>query len=139
MFTILRIPTLEEDFWTLRSGEKCHNENPDSFWIPELEKRESLKVGDAAKLIFDIEGYDEDGNIEIMGERIYVVISEVIGDFYIGILDSQPACLDPEDDFYLGLGVEVPFKAEHIIDIDRPPQEYIDWQLSQPPKKRWER
>ena len=135
----MRLATLEEDYWELRSSEKCHEENPESFWIPALDKRKSLKVGDAAKLIFDIEGLDENGEIEIQGERIFVIVSEVLGDLYIGILDSQPAVIDPKDDFYLGFGVEIPFTAEHIIDIDRPPEEYVDWQLSQQPEKLWER
>jgi hypothetical protein len=135
----LKFPTIAEDFWELRSGEKCHSQNPDTFWIPSLENRSNLKVGDAAKLIFDIEGEDEDGNLEVQGERIFVIVSEVHPEFYIGILDSQPACIDPKEDFYLGFGVEVPFKYEHIIDIDRPPQEYIDWQLNQKPEKTWPR
>ncbi|MFO1370695.1 MAG: hypothetical protein U1F46_17065 [Marinagarivorans sp.] len=135
----MKFPTFEDDFWELRSGEKCHAENPESFWIPNVEDRRSLKVGDAAKLIFDIEGEDEDGKIEVQGERIYVIVSEVHPGYYIGILDSQPACIDPKEGFYLGLGVEVPFKPEHVIDIDRPPQEYIDWQLGQKPEKIWPR
>ncbi len=135
----IRLASIKQDFWELRSGEKSHEENPETFWIPELEKRTSLKIGDAAKLIFDIEGYDENDEIEIIGERINVIVSEIIGDVYIGLLDSQPACIDPADDFYLGFGVEIPFKAEHIINIDRPPEDYVEWQLGQAPEKYWER
>jgi hypothetical protein len=135
----MRLASSEIDYWQLRSGVDSHKENPDKFWIPDEEKRINLKVGDAAKLIFDIEGENDDGSLEVVGERIYVIISEVIGEYYIGILDSQPSCIDPSDDFYLGFGVEVLFTAEHIIDIDRPPDDYIKWQLDQKPEKYWER
>ncbi|MBU2865121.1 hypothetical protein KO489_14780 [Reinekea forsetii] len=135
----MRLASYELDYWQLRSGEKAHKANPDKFWIPEEKHRKSLKVGDAAKLIFDMEGENEDGSIEVVGERIFVIVSEVINEYYIGILDSQPAYVEPEDDFYLGFGVEIAFTAEHVIDIDRPPDEYIKWQLDQKPEKLWER
>ena len=136
----MRLATFKDDFWELRNGEKCHEEHPDTFWMPELSERISLKRGDAAKLIFDIECEDESGNITVEGERIYVIVSEVIGNKYIGILDSQPACIDKDEQgVYLGFGVEIPFSAEHIIDIDRPPDDYIEWQLGQPPERNWPR
>jgi hypothetical protein len=40
---------------------------------------------------------------------------------------------------YLCLGAEIPFLAEHVIDIDTPPQDYADWQLSQNPERIWPR
>ena len=135
----MRLASYKLDFWQLRSGETAHEANPDKFWIPEEEQRKNLNVGDAAKLIFDIEGENEDGTIEVVGERIFVIISEVINEYYIGILDSQPAYVEPEDDFYLGFGVEIAFKAEHVIDVNRPPEDYIKWQLDQKPEKLWER
>lgn len=70
---------------------------------------------------------------------MYVIISEKIGDTYIGILDNQPASFDRSDDTYLRYGAEVPFLAEHVIDIEQPPPEYIEWQLGQPPDRRWPR
>jgi len=135
----MELATFEKDFWQLRSGEKSHEENPDSFWMPELEERKSLKIGDAAKLIFDIESEDEEGKVHVEGERIYVIVSEIIDDFYIGILDSQPATFEVTDETYLCFGAEIPFKAEHIIDIDRPPEDYIEWQLGQKPERIWYR
>ncbi len=50
----MRLASSEIDYWELRSGVDSHKENPDKFWIPDEEKRKNLKVGDAAKLIFDI-------------------------------------------------------------------------------------
>lgn len=135
----MEIAQFEKDYWELRDGEKCHSDNPDTFWIPELEKRESLKRGDAAKLIFDIE-CDDKGKIIIQGERIFVIVSEVVGNKYIGILDSQPACIEKgQDDIYLCFGAEIPFEPRHVVDIARPPEEYIEWQLSQPPERIWPR
>ena len=90
-------------------------------------------------MIFDIEGENEAGEVEVQGERMWVIISEKVGKTYIGILDNQPACFNPEDDFYLSFGAEIPFLAKHIIDIASPPQEYVDWQLSQLPTKVWPR
>ena len=137
---MLRLPTLERNFWQLASGEKANAEHPDTFWIPEKERRENLKRGDAAKLIFELEAEHEDtGAIEIGRERMWVIVAEKIGNTYIGILDNQPAMIEPADNVYLRFGAEVPFTAEHVIDIDRPPNEYIEWQLSQPPERRWPR
>ncbi|MEL0659483.1 DUF2314 domain-containing protein [Psychromonas arctica] len=89
----MRLASFDKDYWELRNGEKCHQESPESFWIPDLEKRNSLRRGDAAKLIFDIE-CDEDGKVIIQGERIFVIVSEIVGDMYMGILDSQPSCIE---------------------------------------------
>ena len=137
---MVRLAVLERDFWQLASGEKANAEHPDTFWIPEWKRLDNLQRGDAAKLIFEIEGQDADtGAIEVSRERMWVIVSGKIGDTYIGILDNQPATIEPADNVYLRFGAEVPFTAEYIIDIDRPPDEYIEWQLSQPPERKWPR
>ena len=135
----MRLATRARDFWELRSGEEAHAKNPVKFWIPALEKRQSLGRGQAAKLIFDIEGHEEDGSVSVQGERMWVIVAERIGNLYIGILDDQPSCLEPADKVYLGMGVEVPFGPEHVIDIQDPPEEYVEWQLGQAPERRWPR
>jgi hypothetical protein len=134
----MRQPSIETDFWELRSAEESHAKYGDKFWIPALEERQSLKRGQAARLIFDIE-VDNEGKIEVVGERMWVIVKEKIGDTYIGILDNQPACSAFEDDVYLCLGAEVPFLAEYIIAIDMPPQDHSDWQLSLEPARIWPR
>jgi hypothetical protein len=134
----LRLPTIEIDYWELRSAERSHAENPTKFQIPSADARNSLARGDAAKLIFDIEACDESGQLVVGGERMWVIVSERIGDYYIGILDSKPS-LDASDDVYLVFGAEVPFLPEHVIDIAHPPKQYQDWQLSQPPERQWPR
>ena len=134
----MRQPSIKTDYWELRSAEASHAKYGDKFWIPPLEERQNLKRGQAARLIFDIEA-DKDGEPKISGERMWVIVSEKIGGTYIGILDNQPACIDPDDGFYLQFGVEVPFQAEHIIDVDAPPQDYADEVLSQTPERTWPR
>ena len=79
------------------------------------------------------------GDIAVQGERMWVIVSERYGDFYIGILDNQPASIEPSDTVYLCFGAEVPFLPEHVIDIGEPPKEYIEWQLGQEPEHRWPR
>ncbi len=93
--------------------------------------------GDGAKLIFEIEGEDEDGNISYQVERMWTIVYEKIGDVYIGILDNQPISIEPSEDVYLVFGAQIPFKAEHIIDLREIPQNYVDWQLNKPPERLW--
>jgi len=62
--------------------------------------------------MFDIEGENEDGNLAVAGERMWVIISEKIRHFYIEILDNEIICSDFEDDIYLCFGAEVLFQAE---------------------------
>ncbi len=134
----MRLASFERDSWQLRSGEESHRLHPETFWIPPLEQRQRLQRGQAARLIFEIEG-EEDGTVTVQGERMWVIVAEKIGDTYIGILDNQPACLDRSDSFYLTFGAEVPFRAEHVIDILQPPEKYVEWQLGQPPDRIWPR
>lgn len=136
---VVRLPSFERDFWQLRSAEQSHREHPDTFWIPPLEQRRSLKRGQAARLIFDIEGQGENGDVERQVERMWVIVAERVGDGYIGILDHQPASIETSEGVYLCFGAEVPFLPEHVIDIGDPPVEYAEWQLSQQPERRWPR
>jgi hypothetical protein len=136
----LRKPSLDEDGWALRNAEGSHEENPASFWIPDRDVRDGLKVGQAAKLIFEIIATSLDGNQQLGGERMWVIVSERVGDQYVGILDNPPASLPRDDDsLYLVFGAEIPFGPEHIIDTATPPEAYTTWQLSQPPERRWPR
>jgi hypothetical protein len=134
----MRLATRACDYWELRSAEESHRRNPESFWIPPLDVRQNLRRGQAARLIFDIE-LDEDGKVVVQGERMWVVVSEKVGDTYIGILDNKPASFERGDSVYLCFGAEVPFRAEHVIDTADPPQDYVDWQLGQAPERTWPR
>jgi hypothetical protein len=89
-------------------------------------KKENLKIGDAAKVILEIESEKEDGEIIIEGERGYLIVSEIIGDKYIGILDFQPVFIEKGlDNTYLCFCAEIPFSYEHAINICRPPEDPI--------------
>lgn len=134
----MRLPDLKTDSWALRSGEAAHRANPETFWIPPSEQRHGLQRGQAARLIFDIQ-VEEDGRAVVQGERMWVIVAERCGEGYIGILDNQPASFEPGEDVYLCYGAEVPFLPEHVIDIARPPSEYVEWQLSQEAERRWPR
>ena len=133
----MRLPSLERDYWALESAEARHAANPDSFWIPDLAERETLSRGTAAKLLFVIEVEAEGGKIETGVERMWVVVSEVLENGYIGRLTNTPASFAPEDGAYLREGCEVPFRAEHVIDIAQPPQEFVQDVLSAPPAIAW--
>jgi len=135
----MRLPTIDRDYWELRSAEESHRRHPERFWIPPLEARQNLRRGQAAKLIFDIQTEDEHGNTTVGGERMWVIVTERVGDFYIGLLDNQPASVEPDENVYLCFGAEVPFLPEHVIDINDPPDKYVQWQLSQPPERYWPR
>jgi hypothetical protein len=135
----MRLATFQRDFWQLRSGEESHRQHPDTFWSPPLEQRQDLRRGQAARLIIDIEGDLKDGTVTVQGQRMWVIVAEKIGDTYIGILDNQPVCLERSDGVYLRFGAEIPFRAEHVIDIGQPPPEYVEWQLGQPSDRVWPR
>jgi hypothetical protein len=135
----VKLATFAANYWQLQSGEEMHWDHPDTFWIPPANARATLQRGNAAKLLFEIEAYLEDGSVGVQGERMWVIVAERLGDTYIGILDNQPACLDKSERVYLCFGAEIPFRAEHVIDIAQPPPEYVEWQLGQPPERKWPR
>lgn len=135
----MRFPQMEVDYWTLVSGEERHRSAPETFMIPSLEERRGLQVGDGAKLIFEIESEDEFGEISRDYERMWVVVSEVRPLYFIGRLTNTPIGCHRKSNFYLTENVEVPFLPQHIIDIDRPPQAFLDALFSESPKKRWSR
>jgi hypothetical protein len=134
----MRLPTLDHDHWELRSAEESHRENPKTFWIPPREARDNLRRGQGAKLIFDIEGCEPDGSVVVGGERMWVLVTERIGDVYLGMLINTPS-LDLSDDFYVRLGAEIPFLSEHVIDTDDPPSDVLEELLAQKPTRHWPR
>jgi len=131
-------PSLETHGWTLESGEKRHADAPDTFWIPDRKDRETLHLGHGAKLIFAIQVEEEDGSISTDTERMWVVVTETIGDGYLGLLDSEAACIDPDGDHYLVRGAEIPFRPEHVIDIDVIPKDILE-RMALTPTRFWPR
>ena len=130
----MREPSWEIDGWELDNGESYHAEFPDTFWIPTLEARESLQRGDYAKLIFRISFSDEDDRVSV--ERMWVVVRGRVGSTYFGVLDNEPDAIEVNDELWLG--TELPFRAEHVIDVLPADQESIDF-ASRPPRRAWPR
>lgn len=107
-----RLPTLEQDGWTLDDGEAAHESSPETYWIPPPEARRTLQIGQLVKLRFYIRTVDDEGNVEDNGERMWVEVKGRIGDWYRGELANQPACTDAIEP-----GFEVWFEPRHVIDI----------------------
>lgn len=133
----MRLARLDADGWELRSAEEAHAQNPTTFWIPALEQRKALQRGLAVKLLFDIRVPDYDDLDETSGERMWVVVSDRMGERYLGRLVTPPASLEGNDEHYLRVGAEIPFGVEHIADIDDPPEAYATRILATPPAQRW--
>ena len=85
----MREPELERDGWCLENGERYHANAPTTFWIPDLQQRESLEQGDLAKLIFQISVDDAAEPVAV--ERMWVLVQETDEDGnYIGVLSNDP-------------------------------------------------
>lgn len=95
--------------YKLDNGVELHRQYPETFEIPPVEQRESLRVGDIVKLIFRIE-FDDEAHVE----RMWVQVKEVRTEFYIGALDNDPYCTDE-----IRSGMRVEFHADHVIQIRR--------------------
>ena len=95
----------------LLSAVRLHQQFPATFHIPSEAKRKSLRPGDFAKLIFEIQ---RDG--QTITERMWVVIQSAFDNGeYIGELDNHSVS-SPE--LCLG-GAMFGFQHDHIIDIMR--------------------
>jgi len=128
----MRTPDLHDDGWCLESGLERHLLHPESFEIPDEAVRRGLQPGDFAKLIFVVAVEDEEAPIV---ERMWVVVREVAGDSYFGLLDNEPD-IGENDEFWIG--TEVPFGQEHVIDV-QPGDAKSRAYAAQPPLKRWPR
>lgn len=137
-----RLATLDVDDWTLHDGEQAHREHPETFWIPPATARHDLTRGSEVKLMFEMRGVDEDGQVDSGVERMWVIVTERVGDRYLGLLDNQPLAYDPADpQVYLRAGAEVCFGPEHVIDIaeDPVPESVIAKAAAEAPGSRWPR
>lgn len=105
----VKLAVFEIDGYDLADGEERAREHPDSFFIPSLEERENLKVGDAVKLIFEMHQPNQEYDAF---ERMWVEITKVEDDYYVGFLDNNP-----EGEVSIKAGDIVVFQAKHIISI----------------------
>ena len=108
------LTTLDDDGWMIDDAEAAQAATPDTYWIPDLDIRNSLQIRDFAKIRFYIRTEDDDGEIEDHGERMWVKVVGQLEDWYRGELANQPSAT-PE----IKPGFEVWFQARHVINIQR--------------------
>ena len=130
----MREPDWELDGRELDNGEEYHANAPETFWIPSRVERDNLQQGDFAKLIFRICVDDEEDPVAV--ERMWILVRGKLGDTYFGILDNEPDALAENEEFWAG--TELPFRAEHVINITPADQESIDF-ARLPPRRPWPR
>ncbi|MCG9747373.1 DUF2314 domain-containing protein [Shewanella sp. Isolate8] len=104
------LPTYEVDHFVLDNAEELNQQYPDSFWIPDQLKRESLEVGALVKLIFSME--ETEGSEITSVERMWVEVVQVENDYYVGKIDN-----DPYGSTCVKCGTIFSFKPCHVIDI----------------------
>lgn len=112
---MMRTPSLHSDGWELDNGVESHLAAPETFWIPDEAARQSLAIGDLAKLIFRISVDDPEEPVKV--ERMWVIVREVKDGLYFGLLDNEPDTIAENDEFWIG--TEVPFGPEHVINIEK--------------------
>lgn len=130
----MREPDFDLDGWCLEDGEALHRDAPETFWLPAKERRNSLRPGDLAKLVFRISVDSEDEPVAV--ERMWVLVRGRVGDHYFGVLDNDPYAIEEND--RLWSGVELPFEPRHVIDID-PADVTTRAKAEEPPKRAWPR
>jgi hypothetical protein len=134
----MRFANLKVDYWELESGEARQAQYGDKFWIPDESIRRHLRVGQLAKLLFQIEAWDEETDTAEVGvERMWVLVTHIGPGYYVGRLVNQPGCASPDDDVYLGIGAEIPFRSEHVIDVHEWPEEEVSDFMANAPFKPW--
>jgi len=129
----MREPDFDIDGWCLEDGEDYHAAAPETFWIPSREAREELQPGDLAKLIFRIGVDNSDHPVAV--ERMWVIVRGRVQSGYLGVLDNEPDAISENDEFWLG--VELPFQARHVINIDERDEKTMALALKEP-LRRWE-
>ena len=130
----MREPDFDIDGWCLEDGEALHREAPNTFWLPDLERRDALQTGDLAKLVFRISVENDEEPVAV--ERMWVLVRGRVGNNYFGVLDNDPCAIEENDELWSG--VELPFAARHVIDID-PADEATREKAAEPPRRAWPR
>jgi hypothetical protein len=94
--------------WRVIDAEARASANPRSFFIPSHERRSTLGPDDLVKLVFEVEG----GEDEDAGERMWVRVTDTAPGGYVGILENEPVVIDG-----LWPGARIEFEPRHVIDI----------------------
>lgn len=92
--------------YTLIDGVERNAENPDTFYIPSKEDKETVNIGTLVKLGFETNDIEECG-----GERMWVVVTQKTEGGFVGTLRNSPVFMD------LDFGDVVHFQSKNIIDI----------------------
>ena len=92
--------------WSLRDVVAWNVQHPRTYQVPE--DTSGVIPGTLAKLVF----LPDEG----IGERMWVLVTEVDGDRMVGVLDNDPAAV-------VGLlaGERVEFERRHVLDLDTRP------------------
>lgn len=98
----------QETTWYLEDARELAEEAPYTFYVPSPEVIDMLQPGDVVKLIFHCDNGNPD---DYSAERMWVRITEVEGDDFRGVLDSEPVNI-PD----LHTGDEIDFASYHIIE-----------------------
>jgi uncharacterized protein YegJ (DUF2314 family) len=105
----MKLATYDDDTYELDDGEQMHEDAPETFYIPSLDQRHSLRVGDCVKLVFRM----AQPNTDILSvERMWVEITEVKESYYKGFIDN-----DPQGDVKVKCGDIAIFQPKHVIAI----------------------
>lgn len=135
----MRFPSFEKDYFRLDSAVERNRQFPETFDIPDEAARTSIRPGELARLRFEVEFEDPEEGVVREAERMWVCVREVCEWGYIGVLVSKPAYPDEADDVYLAWGAEIPFTADHVMDINRAvaPAEALEKEVMKKPTRRW--
>lgn len=106
------LATWEKDGYELEDGEAMHAAAPDTFFLPSLEERTSLKQGDLVKLVFRIHVEADDGELGCEVERMWVIVQGRQQSHYLGTLDNDPYCTEE-----MKVGMKLAFLPKHVIQI----------------------
>jgi len=100
--------------WHLDDAQELSSLYPYTFHKPSQKVVSLLKPGNQAKLIFRFESSDPEAP---QAERMWVEITEVLGDHFVGYLDNDPVHIND-----LKYKDEILFNEKHIIatDLDDP-------------------
>jgi len=96
--------------WSLVDSEELAKENKYTYYKPSRKITNQLNIGNLAKLNFQFESTNDE---DPLGERMWVIITEINQDKFKGSLDNNPFYLS--ELYYQDL---IEFEHKHIIDHD---------------------
>lgn len=108
----MKLASLQEDGWQLQSIEEHAREYAGTFVVLPIEQRSALEAGQVVKLAFRILVEDETGREQEVLERMWVKVKNGNRGTFLGTLDNNAQYAE-----HMVAGVEVPFQAEHVIQV----------------------